>query len=82
MRSFAFRGIAPKVSAVSDSGARIPDPRSGTVKQETSSRRCRSSAKPLHHLTTVSFTLLFSVPEGVETVTYPVVAPVGIVAVR
>jgi len=82
MRSFAFRGIAPKVSAVSDSGARIPDPRSGTGNQKTGSRRCYCFAKAPPHLTTVSFTLLFSVPEGVETVTYPVVVPVGIVAVR
>src|SRR5208337_4483007 len=38
MKSFAVRGIAPKVSAVSDSGARIPDPRSGTGNQKTISR--------------------------------------------
>jgi len=36
----------------------------------------------LFYLTTVSFTALFNVAEGVVTVTYPVVAPVGTVAVR
>jgi hypothetical protein len=34
------------------------------------------------HFTTVSFTALFNVPEDVVTVTYPVFAPLGIVAVR
>jgi len=41
----------------------------------------QSSGKRPLYLVTVSFTALFSVPEGAVTVTYPLVAPAGIVAV-
>ena len=53
--------------------------------QPPKSKKGESAGSPftsLFHFTTVSFTALFNVPEDVVTVTYPVVAPVGIVAVR